>query len=99
MTLPEAIDAPRIHMQGQPDAVFVEPFGVSPDTAAILTQDGYKLVPSTPWGMAAGIIAGAPGLAASDAAGHALSLAGAGPRHALFGAEDVRSPTGSAEGF
>lgn len=99
MTLPDAIDAPRFHMQGQPDAVFVEPFGVSADTAAILVRDGYKLVPSAAWGMAAGIIAGSPALKAGDAASHALSLAGAAAPHALYGAEDVRSPTGSAEGF
>jgi gamma-glutamyltranspeptidase/glutathione hydrolase len=45
-----AVDAPRLHFQGQPDAVFYEPFGLSPDTAAMLRAMGYKLVERKPWG-------------------------------------------------
>ncbi|RVD63954.1 gamma-glutamyltransferase, partial [Mesorhizobium sp. M4A.F.Ca.ET.029.04.2.1] len=32
MNIQEAIDAPRIHHQWLPDTVYVEPFGLSPDT-------------------------------------------------------------------
>jgi gamma-glutamyltranspeptidase/glutathione hydrolase len=47
-----AVDAPRLHFQGRPDAVFYEPFGLSPDTAAMLSGMGYKLVEPKPWGAA-----------------------------------------------
>jgi gamma-glutamyltranspeptidase / glutathione hydrolase len=45
-----AVDAPRLHFQGLPDKLFYEPFGLSPDTAAILTGMGYHLVEQKPWG-------------------------------------------------
>ena len=45
-----AVDAPRLHFQGQPDKLFSERFGLSPDTAAILSGMGYKLVEQKPWG-------------------------------------------------
>jgi gamma-glutamyltranspeptidase/glutathione hydrolase len=45
-----AVDAPRLHFQGQPDTVFYEPFGLSPDTAALLRGMGYTLIERKPWG-------------------------------------------------
>jgi gamma-glutamyltranspeptidase / glutathione hydrolase len=45
-----AVDAPRLHFQGQPDMLFDEPFGLSPDTAALLGGMGYQLVEQKPWG-------------------------------------------------
>ncbi|OWK22222.1 hypothetical protein AJ88_16010 [Mesorhizobium amorphae CCBAU 01583] len=36
MNIQEAIDAPRIHHQWLPDTVYVEPFGLSPDTEKLL---------------------------------------------------------------
>jgi gamma-glutamyltranspeptidase/glutathione hydrolase len=45
-----AVDAPRWHFQGQPDKLFYEPLGLSPDTAALLGGIGYKLVGQKPWG-------------------------------------------------
>ena len=38
----EAVDAPRIHHQGLPDEVFVEPFALSPDTQRLLGSDGLQ---------------------------------------------------------
>ena len=45
-----AVDAPRWHFQGQPDKLFYEPLGLSPDSAALLGGIGYKLVVQKPWG-------------------------------------------------
>ncbi|TGV75826.1 gamma-glutamyltransferase, partial [Mesorhizobium sp. M2D.F.Ca.ET.145.01.1.1] len=43
MNIQEAIDAPRIHHQWLPDTVYVEPFGLSPDTERLLAGMGYHL--------------------------------------------------------
>jgi gamma-glutamyltranspeptidase/glutathione hydrolase len=50
MTPQEAVDAPRLHFQGEPDRLFYERFGLSPDTATILVRSGYKPVEERPWG-------------------------------------------------
>lgn len=47
-----AVDAPRLHYQGQPDTVFYERAGLSPDTIAALGAMGYKLAARQPWGAA-----------------------------------------------
>ncbi len=100
MSLSEAIDAPRIHMQGLPDVVEAEPYALSADTAASLVRSGYRLAVTQPWSMAAAILTGEPGLGEPDAASHALALPGdATAHHALYGAMDVRSRTGAAIGF
>jgi gamma-glutamyltranspeptidase / glutathione hydrolase len=46
----EAVDAPRLHFQGQPDSVFYERFGLSPDALALLRGMGYRPVEEKPWG-------------------------------------------------
>lgn len=43
MNIQAAIDAPRIHHQWLPDEMLHEPYGLSPDTIAILTGMGHKL--------------------------------------------------------
>ena len=99
MTVAEAVDAPRIHMQWMPDVVEVEPFALSPDTRKILEADGYALKDKAPWGQAAGIttdVFGADG-AAGDLAIPALARP---PKpYRLYGADDDRDPVGSAAGF
>jgi gamma-glutamyltranspeptidase / glutathione hydrolase len=45
-----AVDTQRFHYQGQPDKVFYEPFGLSPDTIAALSARGYQIVEQKPWG-------------------------------------------------
>jgi gamma-glutamyltranspeptidase / glutathione hydrolase len=42
MKVQQAVDAPRFHDQWMPDKVFIEP-GISEDTAARLSDAGYKL--------------------------------------------------------
>jgi gamma-glutamyltranspeptidase/glutathione hydrolase len=43
MPLDEALGAPRIHHQWQPDAVVVEPFGLDAATADALRARGHQL--------------------------------------------------------
>jgi gamma-glutamyltranspeptidase/glutathione hydrolase len=45
MNAQEAVDAPRIHHQWQPDKLYVQP-GVSPDTKALLRQMGHDVTDS-----------------------------------------------------
>jgi gamma-glutamyltranspeptidase / glutathione hydrolase len=42
MNLQQAVDEPRFHHQWMPDVIFVDPFGISPDTRSILEQRGHK---------------------------------------------------------
>ncbi len=93
MNVAEAIDAPRIHEQWLPDVIYTEPYAVSADTAAKLTEEGYRLVPGGLWSNAEAIAVGAPTLTpARPAAGIAPYLPGA----TLFGASDVRGAPGDA---
>jgi len=46
----EAVDALRLHHQGQPDALYIEHPGLPPETMKPLSQMGYKLVEQRPWG-------------------------------------------------
>jgi gamma-glutamyltranspeptidase/glutathione hydrolase len=41
MNIQQAIDAPRVHQQWLPDEVLYEPFGMSPDTLAVLRSYGH----------------------------------------------------------
>jgi gamma-glutamyltranspeptidase/glutathione hydrolase len=44
-----AVDAPRIHYQGTPDRIFVEPGALSAETRKALEGGGYKLEEQAPW--------------------------------------------------
>jgi gamma-glutamyltranspeptidase / glutathione hydrolase len=98
MDVQEAINAPRIHMQWLPDVVALEPFALSADTRRILEQRGHTFEEQGHWGIAEGIVVGAPRLGTTTGkAGAFLSLrapplAGA----TLFGAHDARGGAGSA---
>jgi gamma-glutamyltranspeptidase/glutathione hydrolase len=100
MDVQEAIDAPRIHAQWLPDVVFVEPHALSPDTRRLLEQRGYTLKDDGAWGIAEGIVTGAPMLKSDPqaGAGRVLSLGDVPLADAtMFGGHDVRQPGGSAE--
>jgi gamma-glutamyltranspeptidase / glutathione hydrolase len=43
MTIREAVDAPRVHLQWIPDELRIEKNGLSGDTIAKLTSMGYKV--------------------------------------------------------
>jgi gamma-glutamyltranspeptidase/glutathione hydrolase len=50
MAAQEAVDAPRLHHQAQPENVYFERSGLSPEVVMQLTAMGYKLVEQRPWG-------------------------------------------------
>ncbi len=99
MTVQEAIDAPRIHMQGTPDVVEAERGALSPDTRALLVARGYAFKDRGTWGVAEAILAGSPALlptggASEDAVLPLNARPEAGDK--LFGAHDVRGGAGAA---
>ena len=90
MNIQEAIDAPRIHHQWLPDTVYIEPFGLSPDTERLLAGMGYHLdLGDSTWGQAAGILVGGKSLAEIEKGG--------GARY--NGAIDSRAASGEALGY
>ncbi|TPM14180.1 gamma-glutamyltransferase [Mesorhizobium sp. B2-3-5] len=90
MNIQEAIDAPRIHHQWLPDTVYVEPFGLSPDTERLLAGMGYHFdLGGQTWGQAAGILVGGKSLAEIEKGG--------GARY--NGAIDSRAASGEALGY
>ncbi|MBB3464069.1 gamma-glutamyltransferase [Rhizobium sp. BK377] len=92
MDISQAVNAPRIHHQWQPDMVYLEPYALSPDTEKALAAMGYKFDAgnNTPvWGQAAGILVGGRSLAAIEKGG--------GARY--NGAMDSRAAEGSANGY
>ena len=98
MTPQEAVDAPRVHMQWQPDILYAEPFALSPDTAALLRAMGYSITQQAPWGAVELIAAGLEktrraGGAPSDAARSGGMLPGW-----FYGSNDSRRPAGAAVG-
>jgi gamma-glutamyltranspeptidase/glutathione hydrolase len=99
MNVQEAIDAPRIHEQWLPDTVYLEPFALSPDTEKLLEARGYRFSEGGHWGVAEGIVTGAPTLAAAKTADEAGNLA-LGPQGlagaTIYGAHDVRGGSGKA---
>ncbi len=97
----EAVDAPRLHHQWLPDEVFYEPYGLSPDTIALLTGMGYRLKEQPPWGAAELIeIAGvAPAARGSASSGNGAALSGRLRAGYLYGANDDRRPAGEAAGY
>ena len=50
MAAQDAVDAPRLHYQGQPDAVYFEHSGLSPEVLQQLREMRYELVEQRPWG-------------------------------------------------
>jgi len=50
MSPQQAVDAPRLHHQGQPEAVYFERAGLSPEVVERLTAMGYRLAEQRPWG-------------------------------------------------
>lgn len=102
MTPQEAVDAARIHYQGVPDRLYIEQRGISPDTQALLSAQGYTLEEQTPWG-AAEIIVSAPLSPSSNpsvaSSGNDAALSGAMRPGYLYAASDARRPAGAAMGY
>jgi len=88
MNIQEATDATRFHEQWLPDVTYVEKFGLSPDTQAILTGMGHHFVESRPANHIEAILVGAPTMDGQ-----------AQGRNRYFGANDPRRNTGLAAGY
>jgi gamma-glutamyltranspeptidase/glutathione hydrolase len=97
MSPQEAVDAPRIHMQGLPDQIAAEPRALSPDTTNLLRDMGYRIAVQRPWGAVALIatVAAAPPAKLAPS-GHDAALSGAMLPGLLYGALDARRPAGAA---
>ena len=88
MDIQEAVDAPRFHQQWMPDVTYVENFGLSPDTRAILVGMGHHLAQAQPANHIAAILVGAPSLGGQPVA-----------NNKFYGANDPRRNTGLAAGY
>lgn len=55
MPLHAAVASPRIHYQGLPDEIFIEPGALSETVQTALKAQGYKLTQQAPWGAAESI--------------------------------------------
>ncbi len=62
MNAQQAADAPRMHMQWEPDRIDVEPGYLDPATGAALRRMGYTLHQRAPWGAAEVIVVGKRGI-------------------------------------
>jgi gamma-glutamyltranspeptidase/glutathione hydrolase len=63
MNIQQAIDAPRIHHQWLPDEIAFEPYGLSPDTMAILRRYGHTFASRPGYiASATGIMVGTDGV-------------------------------------
>lgn len=92
MDISQAVNAPRIHHQWQPDKVYLEPYTLSPDTIRALVAMGHTLDDGSgppQWGQAAGILVGGKSLADIEKGGAAR----------YYGAMDSRAAEGSAGGY
>jgi len=88
MDVQEAVDAPRIHQQWQPETTSVERFALSPDTRRVLIDMGHRFTESAPENHMTAILIGAPALNAKPVA-----------RNRFYGANDPRQRTGLALGY
>lgn len=97
----EAVDAPHLHHQWQPDVINVEPRTLSPDTAKILADMGYTVKEQTPWGATEMILMGLPDAAGVSPAssGNDSGVSGKVRPGFIYGANDNRRPAGSAAGY
>ncbi|THD43062.1 MAG: gamma-glutamyltransferase [Bradyrhizobium sp.] len=96
----EAVDAPRFHHQGAPNALFVEPLALSPDTARLLAAMGYKIIAQPPWGAVELIAAPAAATTAAATGSFVPDVAIGGDLRPgfVYGANDDRRPAGLAAG-
>ncbi len=91
MSVTQAVDTPRFHHQWQPDVINHEPFFTSPDTIALLKNQGHtlatrKLYPNSPE-------------AEARSWGDAESILIDPATKARLGAHDLRSPDSAAVGW
>ena len=96
MNSQEAVDVPRLHQQWMPDVLYAEPFALSPDTAALLEQMGYRIRAEPPSGAVALIASGALTAGMSAAVGPDTVATHPPQPGVFYGANDCRRPAGAA---
>jgi len=93
MQLQEAVDAPRLHQQWQPDVTYYEPFALSADTMAVLAAKGQKLAAEPYHNHIAAIVVGGQKVVGAPVGAPSEGKA------RLYGAIDPRLDSGDAEGY
>jgi gamma-glutamyltranspeptidase/glutathione hydrolase len=88
MTVQEAVDAPRFHMQWMPDVTTFEPFAISPDTRQLLVEMGHHISMGRPINHVEAIMVGAPSFGGKPVGANRF-----------YGADDPRYGTGLALGY
>jgi gamma-glutamyltranspeptidase/glutathione hydrolase len=98
MSISEAVDAPRLHHQWQPDTLYAEPYALSSDTVRLLAQRGYKVTVQRPWSAVEAIMVGAKGVGAEPlpSFGDDTQRSPAVVPGRAYGANDARRPAGAA---
>jgi gamma-glutamyltranspeptidase/glutathione hydrolase len=91
LSVTQAVDAPRFHHQWQPDITFYEPFLTSPDSMALLRQEGHVL-------QARRLYDNAPE-ASARTWGDAETILVDPHTNLRLGANDLRSPDSAAAGW
>lgn len=98
MSVQEAVNAPRLHHQWQPDTIYAEPYALSADTVRLLGARGYTVTVQRPWSAVEAILVGAKGTGADplpsfgdDTLRTPGIVAGR-----TYGANDARRPAGAA---
>lgn len=87
MNISAAIDAPRYHMQGSPNVVFMEPNAFTPSTLKALKSMGYAFQLGPPW-------------TSPIPTWGEVAIVERDPKTGmLYGAIDKRRPAGSAKGY
>lgn len=98
MSVQEAVNAPRLHHQWQPDTIYAEPYALSADTVRILAGRGYSVTVQRPWSAVEAILVGAKGGGAEPLPSFGddtLRTPGVVAGRA-YGANDARRPAGAA---
>jgi len=49
LDIQQAVNAPRFHHQWEPDQIFIERVGISPDTVKLLESRGHKVKAQDYW--------------------------------------------------
>ena len=100
MSLQEAVDAPRIHHQWQPDILYAEPFALAPDVVRALSQRGHHIELQKPWGSVEAIMSGADKASPTTlpSFGDDTLKTWRPAPGSLYGANDNRRPAGAAIG-
>jgi gamma-glutamyltranspeptidase/glutathione hydrolase len=96
MDAQQAVDAPRLHLQWQPDILFAEPLALSPDTRELLEAMDYRIQDQRPSGAVALIASGAFGENRAAVAGADTVATHAPVANIYYGANDARRPAGVA---